>query len=154
MNWIWTCRPTRSRPVSGFTLIEILVVIMIITILASIVSVNVLRKPGEARVSAARLQIRQLQTAVQLYKTEQGRLPTQEQGLEALVAKPTLDPVPARYPDEGYLESRTLPKDPWKNDYVYLAPGRQGEPFEILSYGSDGEPGGDGEAADLSSSEL
>jgi general secretion pathway protein G len=147
VNWIL------ARRQAGFTLIEILVVIMIITILASIVSVNVLRKPGEARVSAARMQIRQMQTAVQLYKTEQGRLPTQEQGLEALVARPTIDPAPPRYPEEGYLESRNLPKDPWKNDYVYLAPGRQGEPFEIISYGGDGEPGGEGEAADLSSSD-
>ena len=139
---------------SGFTLIEILVVIIIITILASIVSVNVLRKPGEARVSAAKLQIKQLQTAVQLFKTEQGRAPTQAQGLEALVVKPTTDPIPQQYPADGYLESRKLPKDPWNNDYIYLVPGRAGEVFEIISYGSDGEPGGEGDAADISSSEL
>ncbi len=139
---------------SGFTLIEILVVIIIITILASIVSVNVLRKPGEARVSAAKLQIKQLQTAVQLYKTEQGRAPTQAQGLEALVVKPTTDPIPQQYPADGYMESRKLPKDPWNNDYIYLIPGRAGEVFEIISYGSDGEPGGEGDAADISSSEL
>ena len=139
---------------SGFTLIEILVVIIIITILASIVSVNVLRKPGEARVSAAKLQIKQLQTAVQLYRTEQGRTPTQEQGLEALVSKPVTDPVPQQYPAEGYLESRKMPKDPWNNDFIYLVPGRGGEVFEIISYGSDGEPGGEGDAADLSSSGL
>jgi general secretion pathway protein G len=142
---------TRSR--GGFTLLEILVVIMIITILASIVSVNVLRKPGEARVSAAKMQVKQLQTAVQLYRTEQGRIPTQEQGLEALVSKPTIEPVPQRYPEDGYLDSRKLPADPWKNDFVYLVPGRRGEPFEIISYGGDGEPGGDGEAADLSSAD-
>jgi general secretion pathway protein G len=145
---------TRRDSRSGFTLIEILVVIIIITILASIVSVNVLRKPGEARVSAAKLQIKQLQTAVQLYKTEQGRTPTQEQGLEALVSKPVTDPMPQQYPADGYLESRKLPKDPWNNDYIYLVPGRGGEVFEIISYGSDGEPGGEGDAADLSSSEL
>ena len=138
----------------GFTLIEILVVILIITILASIVSVNVLRKPGEARVSAGKLQLKQLQTAIQLYRTEQGRVPTQEQGLEALVSKPVTDPVPLQYPPDGYLESQKLPKDPWNNDYIYLVPGRKGDVFEIISYGSDGEPGGEGEAADLSSSEL
>ncbi len=138
----------------GFTLIEILVVIMIITILASIVTVNVLRKPGEARVSAAKMQIKQLQTALQLYRTEQGRLPTQDQGLEALVAKPASDPVPPNYPDEGYLDSQKVPPDPWKSAFIYLVPGRKGEVFEIISYGSDGEPGGDGEAADLSSSDL
>ena len=139
---------------SGFTLIEILIVIIIISILAGVVSVNVLRKPGEARVSAARLQIKQLQTAVQLYMTEQGRTPTQEQGLEALVGKPVTEPLPQQYPAEGYLESRKLPKDPWNNEYIYLVPGRAGELFEIISYGSDGEPGGEGEAADLSTSEL
>lgn len=143
-----------TRGKAGFTLIEILVVIMIITILASIVSVNVLKKPGEARVSTARMQLKQLQTAVQLYRTEQGLLPTQAQGLEALVAKPTTEPVPPRYPDDGYLESRRLPLDPWKHDYVYLVPGRAGEAFEIITYGSDGEPGGDGEAGDISTSDL
>lgn len=136
----------------GFTLLEILVVVMIITILATIVSVNVLNKPGEARISAARMQVKQLQTAVQLYKTEQGRLPTQQQGLESLVARPTLDPIPPNYPADGYLESRSLPRDPWNNDYIYLVPGRQGEGFEIISYGGDGEPGGEGEDADISSS--
>ena len=147
-------RRTHRDSQSGFTLIEILVVIIIITILASIVSVNVLRKPGEARASAAKLQIKQLQTAVQLYRTEQGRVPTQEQGLEALVSKPVTDPMQPQYPAEGYLESRKLPKDPWNNDFIYLVPGRGGEAFEIISYGSDGEPGGEGDAADLSSSGL
>ena len=147
-------RRTQRGGRSGFTLIEILVVILIITILASIVSVNVLRKPGEARVSAAKLQIKQLQTAVQLYRTEQGRTPTQEQGLESLVSKPVTDPMPSQYPADGYLESRKLPKDPWNNDYIYLVPGRRNEAFEIISYGSDKEPGGEGDAADLSSSEL
>ena len=147
-------RSTQRDRQSGFTLIEILVVIIIITILASIVSVNVLRKPGEARVSAAKLQIKQLQTAVQLYKTEQGRTPTQEQGLEALVSKPVTDPLPQQYPVDGYLESRKLPKDPWNNDFIYLVPGRAGEVFEIISYGSDGEPNGEGDAADISSSDL
>lgn len=141
-------------PRSGFTLLEILVVVMIITILASIVGVNVLRKPGEARVSAAKAQVKVLQTAVQVYRTEQGRLPTQEQGLEALVARPTSGPIPEAYPEDGYLESRRLPRDPWKNDFVYLVPGRDGEAFEIITYGADGEPGGEGEEADISSSDL
>ena len=144
----------RCPPAAGFTLIEILVVIMIITILAGIVGVSVLRKPGEARVAAAKLQVKQLQTAVQLYRTEQGRAPTQEQGLEALISKPVTDPVTQRYPADGYLETRKMPKDPWNNDYIYLVPGRRNEAFEIISYGSDGEPGGEGDAADLSSSEL
>jgi general secretion pathway protein G len=138
----------------GFTLVEILVVIVILTILAGIVTVNVMSKPGEARVAAARMQIKQLQTALQVYRTEQGRLPSQNQGLDALVRKPTTGIVPEAYPDEGYLESREVPRDPWNHEYVYLIPGRQGESCEIISYGSDGEPGGEGDASDLSSSDI
>lgn len=135
-------------------MIEILVVIMIIAILAGIVSVQVLHKPAEARIAATKMQIKQLQTAVQMYRSEQGRLPTQEQGLDALVGKPTTDPIPERYPSEGYLETRKVPKDPWTQDFIYLVPGRKGEAFEIISYGSDHEPGGEKEAGDISSSEL
>lgn len=139
---------------AGFTLIELLVVLAIIAILAGVVTVNLVRKPGEARVTATQLQIRQLQTALQMYRTEQGRYPTQEQGLEALVRKPDREPIPRRYPEEGYLSGNRLPLDAWGNPFVYLSPGRAGEPYEIISYGSDGEPGGTGEAADISSSQL
>ena len=139
---------------SGFTLVEILVVIVIITILASIVTVNIVRKPGEARVAAAKMQLRQLQTALQVYRTEQGRLPAQEQGLDALVQKPTAGVIPESYPAEGYLESRQVPSDPWNHDFIYLVPGRQGEAYELISYGSDGEPGGEGDAADISTATL
>ena len=152
-NMILSEKKKRCPSRAGFTLIEILVVIMIITILAGIVGVSVLRKPGEARVAAAKMQIRQIQAAVQLYKTEQGRVPTQQQGLEALVEKPTTDPIPESYPDEGYLDTRNVPKDPWNKEYIYLAPGQHGESFEIISYGSDGEPGGEKDAADISSSD-
>lgn len=139
---------------AGFTLLEILVVVMIIAILAGIVGVNVLRRPGEARVSAARMQLKQLKHAVELYRIDQGRPPTQAQGLEALVAKPTVEPIPQNYPRDGYLDSRTVPLDPWNHEYIYLAPGRKSELFEVISYGGDGEPGGDAEAADLTSSEI
>ncbi len=81
-------------------------------------------------------------------------MPTQEQGLAALCVKPSVSPVPEQYPEDGYLESRKVPLDPWNREYVYLVPGRNGESFEILTYGSDGEPGGEGEAADTSSSDL
>ncbi len=143
----------RETAQAGFTLIEILVVVIIITILAGIVTVNVLKKPGEARASAARMQIKQMQTALQMYRTEQGQFPTQAQGLEALVRAPTTPPIPKRYPEGGYLDSREVPKDPWGNDYIYLIPGRRDEPFEIISYGSDGRSGGDDEAADIGSSD-
>ena len=139
---------------SGFTLMEILVALIIITIMATIVGVNVIRKPGEARIAAAKIQIKAIQTALQMYKTEQGQLPTQEQGLQALCVPPTIPPIPEHYPDGGYLESQKVPQTPWNNDYIYLVPGRNGEPYELISYGSDGEPGGEGEAADISSSDL
>lgn len=138
----------------GFTLVEVLVVIIIITLLSSVVAVNLFDKPGEARQSTARLQIKNLQTAIQLYKTRHGVMPTIEQGLQALVKEPTRGPIPKNYPKEGYLDNLTVPVDPWGNPYIYLAPGRSGEAFEIISYGSDGEPHGDEEATDLSSSTL
>ncbi len=138
----------------GFTLIEILVVIAIMAIMGGLVGLAVLRHPGEAKVSAAQLQIKTFKQALQLYKMEQGGYPTQEQGLEALCLKPVLAPVPERYPDEGYLNSRKLPKDPWNRDYLFLLPGRRGEPYEILSYGADGLEGGEKDSADLSSSDL
>jgi len=139
---------------SGFTLIEILVVVLIISILAGIVGLSVLRRPGEAKVTAARLQVKTFKSALQLYRMEQNRYPTQEQGLKALCAKPSVPPVPEKYPAEGYLESNKVPKDPWNHDYIYLSPGRNQEPYEIISYGSDGEPGGTGDAADISSVDL
>lgn len=150
MNW-----PThRLAAARGFTLVELLVVIAIITILAGVVTVSLVRKPGEARVAATKLQIKQLQTALNVYRTEQGRFPTQEQGLDALVRIPDREPIPKQYPRDGYLDGGRVPLDAWGNPFVYLAPGRAGESYEIISYGSDGEPGGEDEAADISSSGL
>lgn len=143
----------KHHPRSGFTLIEILVVVLIITILVGVVGINLFNKPGEARVAAARFQMKTLQTALQMYRTENSRLPTQAQGLEALVLQPTIDPVPKNFPEGGYLDSLTVPLDPWGNPYIYLQPGRNGEPFELISYGADGTPGGTDEDGDLSSSD-
>ena len=139
---------------SGFTLIEILVVIAIMAILATVVVVNVADKPGKAKVSAAMLQLKILHSAVQVFRTEQGTVPTQAQGLAALVARPTRPPIPEHYPQDGYLDGIAVPTDPWGEPYIYLVPGRHGESFEIISYGSDGERGGEGDARDLSSSSL
>ena len=143
-----------SRPQAGFSFIEIIVVMVIIAILAGVVTVNVLHKPAEAKIAAGRMQLQQLRTAVELYAAEQGQVPTQEQGLNALVRKASLPPVPERYPQGGYLNSPSVPLDPWKHPFVYLVPGRSNEAFEVISYGSDGEPGGAGDGADLSSSSL
>lgn len=143
--------PTRR---GGFTLLEILVVVLIITILATVVGVHVAREPGKARVSVARANIVMLREALQLYRMHHGIYPTQEQGLTALVRCPEIPPVPQGYPDEGYLVSRNVPPDPWGNPFVYLVPGAEGQPFELISYGADGEPGGVGEFADLTSADL
>jgi general secretion pathway protein G len=144
----------RSRYRQGFTLMEVMVVLFILILLSGVVGVSVVQQQRRARRDTAILQIRQLRQAVQIYYNEQGRVPTTEQGLEALVGRPTRPPVPAQYPPEGYLDSRRVPADPWGNPYIYLAPGRAGELFEIITYGSDGEPGGSDYAADISSSDL
>jgi general secretion pathway protein G len=144
----------KDRSRAGFTLLEILVVVLIISILAAIVGINIGHKPGEARVAASVAQVRAFRTALQLYRMEQGTNPSQEQGLTALCVKPTSAPVPPRYPEDGYLETRNLPRDPWGNDYLYLVPGPDGDPYEIISYGSDHEHGGEGEAADITSASL
>ena len=139
---------------AGFTLVELLVVVLIIAILATYVGINIAREPGKARRTAAIAQIKTIKAALEMYRMEQGRLPTQEQGLAALCQRPTLPPVPATYPADGYMESRKLPMDPWGHEFVYLTPGPQGSSYEIISYGADGQEGGTGEDADLLSSEL
>ena len=139
---------------AGFTLLEILVVVLIITILATIVGVNVAKRPGEARVAAAKAQIEAFRTSLDLYRMDQGQFPSQEQGLKALCQKPTVSPIPQKYPDEPYLGRAKVPFDPWGHEYIYLVPGSKGEKYEIISYGSDGEQGGKGDAADISSSDL
>ncbi len=147
-------RPSTSsarRARGGFTLVEILVVIAIISLLAGVVLLNVAPQMGLGSQAAAKSQIQVFSSAIDTYRMAHGRYPTQQQGLEALVRKPSQEPVPENYPDGGYLNGRNIPLDPWKRPYVYLCPGRQNEPFEILSYGADGEPGGSGGDADLSS---
>ena len=137
---------------AGFTLVEILVVIAIISLLAGVVLLNIAPQIGMGSQAAAKAQIQVLSSAATTYRMAHGRYPTQQQGLEALVQKPSQEPIPENYPDGGYLSGRVVPPDPWKRPYVYLIPGRSGENFEILSYGADGEPGGSGADADVSSS--
>lgn len=138
----------------GFTLIEVLVVMVIIMGLAGIVTVNVVRHVSESRVNTAVLQIGVLEQALQSYFADHGRYPTQEQGLDALVRRPARPPIPRDFPEGGYLGRNRIPLDPWGNEYIYLIPGRAGDRFEIISYGSDGEPGGAGHAAEISSATL
>ncbi|MGI6086767.1 MAG: type II secretion system major pseudopilin GspG [Kiritimatiellia bacterium] len=138
----------------GFSFIEVLVTIIIISILAGIVGISVLRRPDEARVAAARMQIRTFKQALQMYRMDHSVYPTQNQGLEALCKRPSSPPIPENYPEEGYLDSRKVPLDPWNNNYIYIVPGPDNTPYEIISYGADGEPGGTDEAADISSTDL
>lgn len=146
--------PAARKRCAAFTLVEILVVLAIISLLAGIVLVNMAPNLMMGQQATAKAQIQVLVTALSTYNAAHGVYPTQEQGLAALVQQPDREPVPQNYPAGGYLSSRTLPPDPWKRPYLYLIPGRQDEPFEIFSYGADGEPGGSGSNADISSSTL
>ncbi len=141
----------QERYRGGFTLIELLVVILIITILGTVVGVKLAGKPHEARRAATVAQLENFRTALKLYHMDNGVYPAQRQGLQALVEASSMDPRPRRFAEGGYLDRRELPRDPWGNSYVYLIPGTGGESYEILSYGRDGRPGGDGEDSDISS---
>jgi general secretion pathway protein G len=130
----------------GFTLIELLVVLVIIGLLAALVVPNVLNRADDARVTTARSDIQSLMNALKLYKLDNFRYPTQEQGLDALLRKPTTGPIPANW--RVYVEK--APKDPWGNPYQYAVPGRAGE-VEVFSFGADGVAGGEGVNADIGS---
>ena len=139
-----------ARP-AGFTLIEIMVVIVILGVLAALVVPRVLDRPDEARRTAAKADIAAIVGALKLYRLDNQRYPTGEQGLAALVAKPEQPPVPPNWKPGGYLEK--MPKDPWGRPYVYLNPGVRGE-VEVMSFGADGQSGGSGPDADIGSWEL
>lgn len=132
----------------GFTLIEILVVVSILAILGALIVPKIMDRPNEARIVAAKHDIGTVVAALKLYKLDNGRYPTTDQGLLALVEKPTADPVPGNWKGGGYLEK--MPKDPWGRDYLYLNPGVKRE-IDVMSYGADGQQGGEGFDADLGS---
>lgn len=137
----------------GFTLIELMVVIVILGILAGLIVPRIMSRPEEAKQTKARIQIESLETALKLYKLDNGSYPTTEQGLQALVEAPSVGNLAKKWREGGYLEKGRVPKDPWDNDYVYLSPGTQGD-YDILSYGADGEPGGDGKDKDISNQDT
>ncbi|TWJ33466.1 type II secretion system major pseudopilin GspG [Geobacter argillaceus] len=134
----------------GFTLIEIMVVIVILALLAALVGPKIIGRSDDAKIADAKVQIRNIETALKLYKLDNSVFPATEQGLQALVTKPTIGTIPRNYKAEGYLENKQLPKDPWGNDYIYLSPGEHGD-YDLCSYGADGAKGGEGKAADICS---
>ena len=140
--------PANRRPprATGFTLIEVLVVISILAILAALIVPKVMSRPDEARVVAAKQDIAALSQALKIYRLDTKRYPTTEQGLQALLKKPTTSPVPDNWKAGGYIEK--LPADPWGKPYQYLNPGLHGE-IDVFSYGADGTPGGEGFDADI-----
>lgn len=137
----------------GFTLIELMVVIVILGILAGLIVPRIMGRPEEARRTKARIQLESLETALKLYKLDNGAYPTTEQGLQALVEPPTVGELPKNWREGGYLEKGKIPKDPWGNDYVYLSPGVSTE-YDLISYGADGEPGGEGKNQDVTSHDV
>ncbi|HBB41822.1 MAG: type II secretion system protein GspG [Nitrospirae bacterium CG18_big_fil_WC_8_21_14_2_50_70_55] len=137
---------------AGFTLIEVIVVVLILGLLASIVVPRIVGRTDVAKRTAATVTIRELENALKLYRADNGFYPTTDQGLEALVTAPTTSPLPLRYNPDGYLDK--VPKDPWGNGYIYLSPGIHSRDYDIESYGADGEDGGEDAFADIESWNL
>ncbi len=136
----------RARRAAGFTLIELMVVLVIIGVLAALIVPNVLDRTDDARATAARTDVHNIMQALKLYKLDNQRYPTPEQGLAALVQRPSTPPVPGNW--KPYLEK--LPSDPWGQPYQYLNPGIKGE-VDVMSFGADGKSGGEGKDADIGS---
>jgi general secretion pathway protein G len=157
---VWAMGVVRGRGASppdlnvqaGFTLIELMVVITILALLVAIVAPKLVGRTDEARVTAAKAQLKNIESALELYKLDNGVYPTTEQGLEALVSEPSTPPLPINWKKGGYLPR--MPNDPWKRPYIYISPGIHEEDYDLLSYGADGEPGGEGTSRDLNSRDL
>ena len=126
---------------NGFTLIEIMVVVVILGILAALIVPNIMSRPDQAKATAARSDIKALSSAMEIYRLDNGHYPSTEQGLEALVHKPSGQPVPRNWNPEAYLKK--VPTDPWGNPYIYLSPGNHGQ-YDVYSLGADGREGGEG----------
>ena len=138
----------------GFSLLELMVVIIIIGILAVYVAPRFMGAPDDAKINAAKLQIQGIETALKMYKLDNGVYPSTEQGLDALISPPEIGQLPKKWRKGGYLE-KGVPKDPWGNEYVYLSPGIQNpNDFDLFSYGADGQPGGEEVNKDITNWEL
>ena len=137
----------------GFTLIEIMVVVIIIGILAALAAPRLMNRADDARVTEAEVQIMNFETALKMFKMDNGFYPSTEQGLNALISAPISGKIPENFRAGGYLGRKTLKADPWNNEYIYICPGTQGD-YDIISYGADGQPGGEGYNADIINSEI
>ncbi len=142
------------KKTEGFTLLELMIVVVILGILATFLVPKIMQKPDEARIVKAKSDIKAIELALKMYKLDNGTYPTTEQGLKALVKKPELPPIPANWKQGGYLDATDVPKDPWGNAYIYRSPGDNGRDYEIISLGADGKEGGSGVNADIKSWEL
>ncbi|ETW93801.1 MAG: general secretion pathway protein G [Candidatus Entotheonella factor] len=144
----------RIRCNTGFTLIEVMVVIIILGLLAAIVMPRLVGQTDKARYEQAKIQMRILEDALKRYKLENGRFPTTGQGLQALVQKPATPPIPRNWPNGGYLDKPEVPLDPWGNDFIYVSPGQHGPDYDMSSLGADGLEGGEGYDRDVQSWSL
>jgi general secretion pathway protein G len=139
------------RRQSGFTLIEIMVVVVILGIMATLIGPKLLSRVDDAKITKAKQDLAQLKQSLELYKLDNQRYPTTEQGLQSLVTKPTTGPAANGWKTGGYIDK--LPKDPWNGAYQYLSPGVKGS-VDIFTFGGDGQPGGSGNDADIGSWDL
>lgn len=138
----------RSIISAGFTLLELIIVISIPAILTALVAPRIIKRIDDAKIAEAKLQIKNFETALKLFKIDNGFYPSTEQGLDALIRKPVIGRIPHNYREGGYLEQKRIPLDPWGNPYIYISPGVHAE-FEIISLGADGKEGGEGKNADI-----
>jgi len=143
----------KKMNIRGFTLIELMVVLVILGVLATLIIPRIMGRPEEARRIKARVDIQSLETALKLYSLDNGAYPSTEQGLQALVEAPSTGTLPKAWRDGGYLEKGKVPKDPWGNEFIYLSPGNHGE-FDLVSYGAEGAPGGEGKDEDVANWDL